>query len=351
MAILTSLAMADSEFRRERGFEERRANQPPNRRTPTEILSAQPPLQPDQRAALWRLVGKAPQAVLVVPRSLSTSVQLGGYLNYISRGGSLTLHDENQLPLKGHSQIEELVEDWRCVDQLDSRRRINSPIARRFVYGAPPGTSPEAVEAAARLHLLRAHGRDHPFVQVTHTDTSHPHVHAVVRVLGRERRRLTLHHRDLPIYRENYAKALREAGVEADATPRWLRGQPGRGVTAGHWRSRADFEANGGPAPRWLQAQYLEAAQLLRSGQPAGDRELRVIESRGRLHRKLLDLATRLSRSPEEEDRRLSQAITTHVRTLPPPETERLALSRQMRLRALDRTRPEPSPPRGERHR
>ncbi|MAK81576.1 relaxase/mobilization nuclease domain-containing protein [Phenylobacterium sp.] len=343
--------MGAPDFRRPRGFEEHRVDQPPNRRTPAEILSAQPPLQPDQRAALWRLVGKAPQAVLVVPRSLSTSLQLGGYLNYISRGGSLTLHDENGLPLKGRGQIEELVEDWRCVDQLDSRRRINSPIARRFVFGAPPGTSPEAVEAAARLHLRRLHGRDHPFVQVTHTDTDHPHVHAVVRVLGRQRRRLTLHHRDLAIYREDYAKALREAGVEADATPRWLRGQPGRGETAGHWRSRADFEEKGGPAPRWLEAQYLEAAQLLRSSQPAGDRELRVIESRGRLHRGLLDLAWRLSRSPEEEDRRLSQALTTHVCRLPPPETERLTLSRQMQLRAMDRTRLEPSGERGERHR
>jgi len=341
--------MAAPDFRRPRGFEEHRADQPPNRRTPAEILSAQPPLQPDQRAALWRLVGKAPQAVLVVPRSLSTSLQLGGYLNYISRGGSLTLHDENGLPLKGRSQIDELVEDWRCVDQLDSRRRINSPIARRFVFGAPPGTSPEAVEAAARLHLRRMHGRAHPFVQVTHTDTSHPHVHAVVRVLGRQRRRLTLHHRDLAIYREDYAKALRETGVEADATSRWLRGQPGRGETAGHWRSRAHFEASGGPAPRWLEAQYLEAAQLLWSGQPAGDRELRAIENRGRLDRRLLDLASRLSRSPEEEDRRLSQALTAHVRSLPPPETERLTLSRQMRARIAELGESEPISPRRER--
>ncbi|MDP1875183.1 hypothetical protein [Phenylobacterium sp.] len=324
--------MTTLEFHPPKGFQDGLVERLENRRTPAEILSARAPLRPDQRAALWRLLANAPQAVVVVPPALKTPPHLRDHLNYITRAGALTLRDESDLPLKGAKQIDEMIEDWRCADRLDSRRRINSPIARQFVLGGPPGASPQSVEAAAALHLGRLHGPGHPFVRVTHTDTNHPHVHAVVRVLGRDRRRLTLYHQDLAIYRESYARALRDVGVDADASPRWMRGRPGRGPTAGHWRSRAHFVEHGGNAPRWMEAQYLYAAQFaFRADLPADDRELKVLASQGRLRRSFLDLASRLAKSPEDADRQLGLAIVDHVRALPPPETERMQLSRQMR--------------------
>lgn len=323
--------MGGAEFLRPRGFEDRRVDQPDNRRTPDELLRAQPPLRSNERAALWRIVSNAPQAVVILLPGLRTASQLQAHLNYVTRGGSLALRDEAGLALNGRDDLRELVDDWKVVERLDSRRRSDAPLARRLVLSGPAGASPVAVEAAAALHLSRTHA-SHPHVRVAHNDTAHPHVHVVIRSLGRNRSRLTPHSRDLVLYREGFAQALRDVGIEADASPRWLRGQAGRGPSVGQWRTGARFEIEGGPPPGWVKTQLVEAAQIAFSERPPPpDRELRVLTNQGRLRRSYLDLAARLAKSPELEDRSLGGAIEGFVRNLPSPETERLRLGRRMR--------------------
>lgn len=340
--------MRASDFRSPQGFEDRRPDQPQNRRTPAELLGAKAPLTGGQRAALWRIVRGTPQAVVIVPTGLKTATQLRAHLNYISRHGTLPVHDEAGIPQPGPEGVGEMVEAWRAIDGLDSRRRSDAPLARRIVLSGPAGAAPDKVEAAARAHLAYMHP-EHPYVRVTHTDTPHPHVHVVLRALGRNRRRLTPQTRDLERYRENFAQALRQVGIEADASPRWLRGLAGRGLEPGQWRTARRFELDGGERPRWLEHQVSEASQIAFAATPDLDREMRVLTSQGRIRRAFLDLASRLSGSPELEDRRLGLAIQGYVRELPPPETERLAISRQMRARIADLGESQPIPPRRER--
>lgn len=324
--------MARSDFRRERGFQDTETSDPLNRRSPLEILKARPPLTAPQRQMLWRWVKGAPQAVLVVPPPLKTGPQLTSHLKYITRSGHEPLRDESGLDLKGEASLKELSQDWACVDGLDSRRRSNSPLARRFVFSGPTGAPASAVERATVHLLARAIGAERPYVHVTHTDTDHPHVHAVVRCLGSQRRRLAPSITDMERLRERFAEALREEGVEADASPRWVRGLAGRGPLASHWRLQHEFETLDGPAPHWMRTQSLEAAKLAFSGVPPdANRELKILASQGSIRRSFLDLAQRLTESPEVEDRRLASAIEVFVRRMPPPETERLQLARRLK--------------------
>ena len=60
----------------------------------------------------------------------------------------------------------------------------------------------------------------HRYVMALHTDQQHPHVHLVVKAENELGRRL---HIDKPLlreWREDFARMLREQGVEANATSR-----------------------------------------------------------------------------------------------------------------------------------
>ena len=97
-------------------------------------------------------------------------------------------------------------------------------------------------------------GPKYRYAMVLHTDEPHSHVHMVVRAMGFEGRRLNIRNGTLRECRREFARQLREQGVEANATERAVRGiaEPRktdgiyraglRGVST-HWRQRAESVA------------------------------------------------------------------------------------------------------------
>lgn len=57
-----------------------------------------------------------------------------------------------------------------------------------------------------------------------HTDTPRPHVHLAICSRGHTGERLNPKKADLELWRQTFAQALRDRGVEAEATPRRARG-------------------------------------------------------------------------------------------------------------------------------
>jgi len=67
-------------------------------------------------------------------------------------------------------------------------------------------------------------GRGTPQKFTAHDDEAHPHVHLVVKAVGRDGVRLNPRKADLQRWRELFADALHEQGIVANATPRRARG-------------------------------------------------------------------------------------------------------------------------------
>ena len=121
-----------------------------------------------------------------------------------------------------------------CSNRTMACRRMGHPArkqtsrdAQRVAVDAP-GTDRQAVWEAARAFAHETFGDGRPYVFAKHDDEAHPHVHMSVHTRGPDGRRLNPRKRDLHQWREAFAQQLRAHGVDANATPRMVRGQTRR---------------------------------------------------------------------------------------------------------------------------
>ena len=97
--------------------------------------------------------------------------------------------------------------------------RRDAPVSLSIILSMPAGTDPGRVHDAARSFASTLFADRHPYVFALHTDEPHPHVHLTVRAMGRDGERLNPRKADLQLWRETFAAALRDRGVEAEADP------------------------------------------------------------------------------------------------------------------------------------
>lgn len=98
-------------------------------------------------------------------------------------------------------------------------------LAHKLVFSMPPGTSPEKVLTAVQNLCREEFALKHRYVMALHTDSSHPHVHVVLKAKSEQGKRLNIHKPTLKEWREKFAHHLRAQGVVASATPRAFRNQ------------------------------------------------------------------------------------------------------------------------------
>jgi len=89
----------------------------------------------------------------------------------------------------------------------------------------PSGTSPERLLAASRDFAREEFALKYRYAMVLHTDQAHPHVHLVVSAYNLEGTRPNIRKADLRRWREQFARQLRQHGIEANATPAQIRGR------------------------------------------------------------------------------------------------------------------------------
>src|SRR3546814_8040914 len=80
-------------------------------------------------------------------------------------------------------------------------------------------------------------GDNHDYLRALHTDTPRAHVHLTVQAEGLNRKLFDPRREDLFRFREAFVGALRSRGVEAEATPRYSRGQGRAGTRMALTRS------------------------------------------------------------------------------------------------------------------
>ena len=154
--------------------------------------------------------------------------------------------------------------------------------------------------------------------------------------MGRDGERLNPRKADLQVWREDFARALRDRSVEAEATPRRTRGVTRKAERIPVRKMRERFAAGQGPLPEVLAAAYRAALTAGGCEAPWLD-AIRIRELA--IRRTLVAEALRLSRSERPRDRALAALVERFVRERPAPITRDQALrQRREARRDADRT-------------
>jgi hypothetical protein len=189
----------------------------------------------EQIQQIKRTVSRTPEVMVKVSGGGRDVGAVGAHLRYIGRHGKLPIETDEGLALQGRGVAQDIAEDWQldlcrsqyrpkpAQGQKDSRPKL----VHNIVMSMPAGTPPEKVLAAARVFARENFALQHRYAMVLHTDQAHPHVHLVVKCEHEFEpgRRLYVRKETLRRWREQFAENMREQGVNANATPRQVRGQ------------------------------------------------------------------------------------------------------------------------------
>jgi len=323
-----------SDFQTVRGFEDVwRAPVLPLRRAARAILTPRgSPTSGDARARLARVAGRAPEVMVKVTGRTRDPGHVRAHLDYISRNGELEAEDRDGALITGRLAIRELADDWSAIALADSRRRASTPFSVSVVLSMPAETDPATVRDAARAFAREVFADRFDYVFALHTDAQHPHVHLAVRALGDQGERLNPKKADLETWRQVFAQALRDRGVEAEATPRRARGVTRKAERTPLRKIRERHEAGQGEAAKVRRAAYREAASAAFKGETARTPwETRLLERQNKVRSLYLAQAQLLRRSPDPSDRALGARVEAFVHSMPRPDSQRLALARELR--------------------
>lgn len=275
-----------------------------------------------------RLTARTPEVMVRISGKAKGAKHVEAHLRYTTRNGELDAEDENGQLVIGRRMVKETASTWMEGTALNRRR--NSRDTVNLVLSMPTGTDRGKLHDAARLFGQCTFGGAYAYLLVRHDDTDHPHCHLTVRSLGFDGHRLNPVRDDLQAWRETFARACREMGIAAEATPRRARGV----VRKPQQQSirHADRDKKTGPRSVVQKAKAREAlASVL---QPGAEETLwdRAIQShRKRLTETWTHVATAMELTGSTSAAALAEQIRQFARTLPPIETERQELQSKAR--------------------
>lgn len=238
------------------------------------------------------------------------------HMDYISRNGAVELEDEQGNVIAGREAVRDLRDDWQhsgghSIPSADGYRRE----AYSIVLSMPPGTDRESVKNAAREFAAETFDR-HQYVFAAHDDEKHPHVHLCVKAVSRDMVRMNPRKADLQEWREAFAERLRQNGIEANATPRIVRGQMQRSERQEERqivRRGAESKARAG-----RQADVAsELAGRGRGDSTRGEQDRRMAERKKRQLEAYAKVTHVLAGSADAEDRRLAVQVVGMVKEMP----------------------------------
>lgn len=323
-----------SDFQVVRGFEDVwRPAAMPRARLARQVLSPSDQQgHSEVRARLVRVAGRAPEVMVKVTGRTRDPTHLKAHLDYISRNGELGLETQDGAVISGRAGVTELAADWSAEQLADRRTRANAPFSHSVVLSMPAGTDIVVLRDAARAFAADMFAGRHDYVFTLHTDTPRPHVHLAVCSRGHSGERLNPKKADLEHWRQTFAQTLRDRGVEAEATPRRARGVTRKAERTPLRKIRERHEAGEGQMAQIRRSAYREAAGVALLGRTERTPwEQRIVARQQAVRGLYLTQAQLLGRSSDPADRTLGAKIQAFVRGMPQPDTQRLALARELR--------------------
>jgi len=288
------------------------------------------PFSPAQIAQIARTVRRAPEVMVKVTGGGKSHGAVAAHFAYISRKGELEIETGDGQRVIGQDATKALLSAWH-LQLISGQCRWNAktaPDARQvklvhnIVFSMPPPTPPNKVLAAARQFAQEKFGSEHRYAMVLHTDQASPHVHMVVKAESEFGRRLHIDKDMLRQWREDFARAMREQGVAANATPRVVRGK-NKGKTPD-----PIFRAQQRGESRVLRERATSVAQELARTRTISDpARSKVTETRRNVTASWVRVAEALEAQGEIE---LGADVRNFAKTLPRALTDREQLATQL---------------------
>ena len=209
------------------------------RRGPPERLSI------PQIEQIRRTIRRTPEVMVKVTGGGRSVRAVAAHIAYISHHGEVELESDRGERIHEDAQ-EQFLTTWHLeVSRGQYRSKLPTrsvasgiKLVHNVVLAMPAGTPPDKVLAAART-FAREKFSAHRYVLALHTHQRHPHVHLVVKAEREtEPGRLHIDKAMLREWRQDFAHAMREQGIAANATPRAARGQTKRATKDVFYRTR-----------------------------------------------------------------------------------------------------------------
>ena len=164
----------------------------------------------------------APEAIVKLVGYGNTKKDISEYIKNISRNLSLSnelISGDYFFELFEIEEIYDLVEDW-SMDFSESEKTGKPRNTVNLILSAPKGSHEPAVFESARLFAKDVFGRNYEYIMffVESCHTGNPHVHFVVKVVGRDLSRFTIDPDDFYQMRKIFAYHCSENGVPMKAT-------------------------------------------------------------------------------------------------------------------------------------
>jgi hypothetical protein len=258
---------------------------------------------------------------------------VAAHFRYIDRRGGLEIETDEGERIQGKSVERELLEDWGLnLEEPDLNGTYSGLPGRRptklvhnIVFSMPRGTPPDKLFAAVRHFAQEKFALEHRYAMVLHTDHDHPHVHLVLKAVSEQGKRLNIRKATLREWRRDFAQALREHGVEANATERAVRGERRTHKTDGIYRAMRR-----GDSTHFEERTHAAARAMLSASWRADPGRAKLLETRGRIAREWTSVAEHLERDGE---RALALQVRDFLRRMPPARTEGELIAEQLHAR------------------
>ena len=271
------------------------------------------------REKLAATVRKAPEVMVKISGGGKDMRGIKAHFDYISRNGQVEIEDEQGRIHQGKEEVRDVRDDWKGggipYESGTKREAFN------IVLSMPPGTDRAAVKDAAREFASELFS-NHQYVFAAHDDEKHPHIHLAVKAVDLDGVRMNPRKADLQQWRETFAEKLRGQGIEANATPRQLRGvvKKAEKQSVNHI-NRRHREGKGGELARVTQLQQKAVEREVKEGQkhinPAQDN---ISAGRKRVQQGYGAVARALA-AGTAEDKQLALEVVQFVQQMPPVET------------------------------
>ena len=299
------------------------------------------------RATLARVVHRTPEVLVKVTGRKKGAKHLAAHLDYIGRHGDIVIETRDGERITSKDDAHQIADEWS--DPLYWRQGT-SVSAVAMVFSMPAGTNPDKVRESVREAAERLIGDNHDYVLALHTDTPRPHVHLTVQAEGMDRKRFDPRREDLFRFREAFAEALRSRGVEAEATPRYTRGQGRAGTSMALTQLRARIRNGASRQP--TDADLRQAREAMQIALGKAQQPALATKTRARWQdtkRRYEAAADRLDRTGNREDRQLARDVRKFVQDRAGIETvpDMMLRDAEKRVReSQDRARTHPRPER-----
>jgi type IV secretion system T-DNA border endonuclease VirD2 len=303
-------------------------------------------LRGSAKATLARVVRRTPEVLVKVTGRKKGAKHLAAHLDYIGRHGDIPLETRDGEFVATKDDVQQIADEWS--DALYWRRGTTvSAVA--MVFSMPAGTDPETVKQAVRETAERMIGDNHDYLMALHTDTPRPHVHLTVQAEGLNRTRFDPRREDLFRFREAFAEALRSRGVEAEATPRYTRGQGRAGTSMALTQLRARIRSGASRQPTETDLRQAREAMQIALGKAEQPAFVSKTRERWQDTKQRYEVAAQqLDRSADHEDRKLARDVRQFIQERASIETlpDRMLREAEARVKvAQERTDQDRRPP------